>query len=207
MFRTVLVFLNNLDDSSSSGFFSAARCFAVLGLFGNVFTLAWMLGFTLEKLMDYDPCTVASLITLSFTSGNNRLPPLHSIGKEIYQGQLAKLACALCLVPGNKTSQLTGDKRKNAHAVECLFHSIWIIFYCLGWTEKFHYQVDGSFLSSELVANPGGGQEGHALPPHLPVRNSHEKWLPKSVAYISLGFFALTLRSFWIRYCKQITRL
>lgn len=52
------------------GFFSAARCFAVLGLFGNVFTFAWMLGYTLEKLMDYDPCTVASLITLSFTSGN-----------------------------------------------------------------------------------------------------------------------------------------
>ncbi len=51
-----------------AGFFSAARCFAVLGLFGNVFTLAWMLGYTLEKLMDYDPCTVASLITLSFAS-------------------------------------------------------------------------------------------------------------------------------------------
>ncbi len=40
----------------------------MLALFGNVFSLAWMLGYTLEKLMDYDPCTVASLITLSFTS-------------------------------------------------------------------------------------------------------------------------------------------
>ncbi len=55
-----------------AAYFSATRAFAVLGLFGNALSFAWMLGYTLEKLMDYDPCTVASLVALMFSSGEDK---------------------------------------------------------------------------------------------------------------------------------------
>lgn len=51
-------------------FYSATRAFAVLALFGHVLAFAWMLGHTLEKLLDYDPCTMISLICLCFASAS-----------------------------------------------------------------------------------------------------------------------------------------
>lgn len=47
-------------------FYTMVRLFSVFSLFGHIFTLAWLIGHTIEKLLKYDPCIMISLITLAF---------------------------------------------------------------------------------------------------------------------------------------------
>ena len=58
-----------------TAFYSATRAFAVLGLLAMLLTLAWLIGHALENLLEYDPCTVVSLITLNVSA--SEYPPLH----------------------------------------------------------------------------------------------------------------------------------
>lgn len=51
-----------------SAFYSATRAFCVLGLFGHILTFALMLGHTLEKLLDNDVCTMATLISMIYAT-------------------------------------------------------------------------------------------------------------------------------------------
>jgi len=47
-------------------YYSVTRAFGVIGLFGHVLGIAWLIGYALEKLLDYDECALGSLTTLSF---------------------------------------------------------------------------------------------------------------------------------------------
>jgi hypothetical protein len=52
-----------------SVFYSATRALCVLSLFFNILSFSWMLGHSLEQLLDIDPCTMTSVASLCFTSG------------------------------------------------------------------------------------------------------------------------------------------
>jgi len=49
-------------------YYSVVRSFSVLGLFGHMLSLAWLIGYALEQLLEYDPCGLISFITLTFTT-------------------------------------------------------------------------------------------------------------------------------------------
>lgn len=51
-------------------FYTATRTFAVLSLFAHALTFAWMLGHTVEKLLNYDPCTMTTLISNCFVTSS-----------------------------------------------------------------------------------------------------------------------------------------
>lgn len=50
-------------------FYSVTRAFMVMALFAHALTFAWMVGHSLEKLLDYDLCTMSSLISLCYAAG------------------------------------------------------------------------------------------------------------------------------------------
>ena len=53
---------------STAVFYGITRTFAVLALFGHALSFAWMLGHTVEKLLDFDLCTMSAIIALSFAT-------------------------------------------------------------------------------------------------------------------------------------------
>ena len=41
----------------------------MLGLFGHMLSLAWLIGYAVEQLLEYDPCGLTSFIILTFATG------------------------------------------------------------------------------------------------------------------------------------------
>ena len=58
-----------------SAFYSATRAFSVLALISMLLTFFWLLGRALENLLQFDPCTVISLILLNSSAGYSLLQP------------------------------------------------------------------------------------------------------------------------------------
>ena len=52
-------------------FYTTARMCGVLAILTNTLTFGWLLGYTLEKLLEYDPCTIGSLLGLNGLTGTN----------------------------------------------------------------------------------------------------------------------------------------
>eukprot|EP00914_Ancora_sagittata_P015530 GHVO01030817.1.p1 GENE.GHVO01030817.1~~GHVO01030817.1.p1 ORF type:complete len:315 (+),score=19.26 GHVO01030817.1:167-1111(+) len=50
-------------------FYSATRALCFLSLFFNILAFSWLLGHTLEHLLDIDSCTMTTVASLCFTSG------------------------------------------------------------------------------------------------------------------------------------------
>ena len=49
--------------------FGAARAFAVLGLFGHVFSVGLLLGYMFEKILDFDDCMIITWTSVCFATG------------------------------------------------------------------------------------------------------------------------------------------
>ena len=62
-----------------TAFYSAARMCGVFCILGHLLTFGWLLGYALEKILDYDVSTLGFLISLNFITGNVVFSGIHRL--------------------------------------------------------------------------------------------------------------------------------